>query len=242
MASPLEQFKIKTIGSPITAGGIDLSFTNSALFMVLSVLLVISFLFLSTRKILLKPNKTQMLVESVYSMIMEMVGNNLGKKEEIKYFSIVFTIFLFILAGNLLGIIPYSFTFSSHIAVTFVMAFFVVLLTTIIGFYKHGFKFFGIFLPKGVPIAIAPLIIPIEIISYFSRVLSLSVRLFANMVAGHTMLKIFATFAASSGIIGILPLTMNVGLIGFEIFIAFIQSYIFAILTCVYLSDGVNMH
>ncbi len=242
MASPLEQFEIKTIGSPIQAGGVDLSFTNSALFMVLSVFIVILFLFISTRKILLKPNKWQMLVEVVYSMIMDMVGTNLGKKEELKYFSLVFTIFMFFLIGNLLGLIPYSFTFNSHIIVTITMAFFVVALATFIGFYKHGIKFMSIFLPKGVPVLIAPLIVPIEIISYFSRVLSLSVRLFANMVAGHTMLKIFASFAATTGIIGVLPVTMNIGLIGFEIFIAFIQSYIFAILTCVYLSDGVNMH
>ncbi|MCU0986227.1 MAG: F0F1 ATP synthase subunit A, partial [Acetobacteraceae bacterium] len=160
-------------------------------------------------------------------------------------FPFVFTLFMFVLFGNLLGMMPYAFTFTSHIAVTFTLALVVFVLTTVVALALHGKKFFGYFFPEGAPIWLAPIIIPVEIISYFSRVVSLSVRLFANMVAGHVMLKVFATFVVllgSLGGIGMLgavgPLALNVALVGFEFLVAFLQAYVFAILTCIYLRSS----
>ena len=179
--------------------------------------------------------------ELLYEFIANMINDNIGHKGQ-KFFPFIFTLFTFILFGNLLGMLPYSFTFTSHIIVTFALAMFIFLFITLIGIFMHGFKFFGLFVPKGVPMLMLPLMIPIEIISYLSRPISLSVRLFANMMAGHTMLKIFAGFVFSLGIFGVAPLIVTVALTALEVLIAFLQAYVFTILTCIYLNEAINLH
>jgi F-type H+-transporting ATPase subunit a len=180
--------------------------------------------------------------ELSYEFIAHMIRDNVGTEGR-KYFGFIFTLFMFVFAGNLLGLVPYSFTYTSHIIVTFAMAAVVFVGVTVIGFVKHGVKFFGFFLPTGVPIFMAPLLIPIEVLSYFTRPVSLALRLFANMTAGHTMLKVFAGFVAPLGIIGgIVPLGLVTALTGLELIIAFLQAYVFTILSCVYLNDALHMH
>jgi len=159
-----------------------------------------------------------------------------------KYFPFVFTLFMFVLFGNLLGMTPYSFTFTSHIAVTFALAIVIFIGVTILGFAKHGIHFFSFFLPPGTPLPMWPLLIPIEVISYLSRPISLSVRLFANMLAGHTLLKVIAGFIAVLGVFGVVPLAFVVVLTGLEILIAFLQAYVFTILTCLYINDALHLH
>ena len=159
-----------------------------------------------------------------------------------KYFPFVFTIFMFVLIGNMVGMIPYSFTFTSHIIVTFALAAIVFIGVTVLGFVKHGLRFFSFFVIPGLPWYMLPLLIPIEVISYLSRPISLSVRLFANMLAGHTLLKVFAGFVVSLGFAGFLPLAFIVALTGLEILIAFLQAYVFAILTCLYINDALHLH
>ena len=239
--SPLEQFVIKALsGDPNQVS--FYTFTNSSLFMVIAVVLVIGFLFIGTRRAALVPGRMQCLAEISYEFIANMIRDNVGQEGR-KYFPFIFTLFMFVLAGNMLGMIPYSFTYTSHITVTFVMAAVVFIGVTVIGFMKHGIKFFSFFLPSGVPIAMAPLLIPIEVLSYFTRPVSLALRLFANMTAGHTMLKVFAGFVAPLGIIGgIVPLALVVGLTGLELIIAFLQAYVFTILSCVYLNDALHLH
>ena len=149
---------------------------------------------------------------------------------------------MFVLIGNMVGMIPYSFTFTSHIVVTFALAMVVFLFVTLVGFMRHGFHFLSLFAPKGVPLALAPLLIPVEMISYLVRPVSLSIRLFANMLAGHMVLKIFAGFIVSMGFFGILPYVFSMALVGFEIFVCLLQAYIFTILTCVYFNDAINLH
>ena len=163
-------------------------------------------------------------------------------REGQKYFPFVFTIFMFVLIGNMLGMVPYSFTFTSHIIVTFALATIVFIGVTILGFAKHGLHFFSFFVIPGLPWYMLPLLIPIEVISYLSRPISLSVRLFANMLAGHTLLKVFAGFVVSLGVAGFLPLAFIVALTGLEILIAFLQAYVFAILTCLYINDALHLH
>ena len=246
MASPLSQFEIKKI-IPIEAFGYDISFTNSSLAMLITVILMIFFMFLGLKNLSIIPSRNQSLLESTYEFISEMIGDNIGQ-EGMKYFSFIFTLFLFILLGNLLGMFPYSFTWTSHIIVTFALAFFIFLGVTIIAIYKHGLlKFMGFFAPSGVPKLMLILLVPIEIISYLSRPVSLSVRLFANMMAGHTLLKVIGGFVfvlgANSFIIGgALPLAFLVALTGLEIVIAFLQAYVFAILTCLYINDAIHLH
>jgi F-type H+-transporting ATPase subunit a len=194
------------------------------------------------------PGRLQSLAEVSYEFIYGLVRDQIGHEGR-KFFPFVFTLFMFILFGNMLGMLPYAFTFTSHIAVTFTLALVVFILVTAVALAIHGMHFFSYFFPEGAPKALAPLIIPIEIISYLSRVVSLSVRLFANMVAGHVMLKVFATFVVmmgSAGAIGLLgalaPLAINVALVGFEFLVAFLQAYVFAVLTCIYLHDAVHLH
>jgi F-type H+-transporting ATPase subunit a len=207
--SPLAQFEIKTL-VPLEIGGIDASFTNSSLFMVLTVATVTLFLVGGMRKSALVPGRWQSMAELSYVFIAGM---------------------------------PYSFTFTSHIAVTFAMAFFIFVGVTIIAIAKHKMHFFSFFMPPGVPLYMAPLLVPIEIISYLSRPISLSVRLFANMLAGHTLLKVFAGFIISLGIAaGWLPFAFVVALTGLEFVIAFLQAFVFAILTCLYLNDALHLH
>ena len=240
MADPIHQFEIKKI-VPLELNNIDISFTNSSMFMILAVLVVSIFLILSIKNKKVIPNRFQIISELLYEFIANMINDNIGHKGK-KFFPFIFTLFTFILFGNLLGMLPYSFTFTSHIIVTFVLAMFIFLFVTLIGIFIHGFKFFGLFVPKGVPMLMLPLMVPIEIISYLSRPISLSVRLFANMMAGHTMLKIFAGFIIPLGIFGVAPLMVDVALTALEVLIAFLQAYVFTILTCLYLNESINLH
>ena len=237
---PLEQFEIHRI-VPMKLGGLDLSFTNSALFMVVALTLVTGFLVLGMRRGALVPGRWQCAAELSYEFIAGLIRDTVGAEGR-RYFPIVFSLFMFILVGNLLGMVPYSFTFTSHIIVTFALASVVFIGVTILGFVKHGMRFFGMFVPPGAPIAMWPLLIPIEVISYLSRPISLSVRLFANMLAGHTLVKVIAGFIGIMGVFGILPLAVVVALTGLEILIAFLQAYVFAILTCLYINDALHMH
>lgn len=240
MASPLKQFEIQTL-VPIKVGGIDVSFTNSSLFMTATIIAITLFLTLSTRRRALVPGRWQSLAEIFYEFIAGMIRDNVGPEGR-KYFPFIFTLFMFILFGNLIGLIPYSFTFTSHIIVTFGIAMAVFVGVTIIGFIKHGWRFFGLLLPQGVPWYIAPLLVPIELLSYFTRPVSLSLRLFANMTAGHTMLKVFAGFVAAIGMFGFVPLIFVAALTGLEFLIACLQAYVFTILSCIYLNDALHMH
>tara|TARA_E500000178_G_scaffold95053_1_gene94030 strand:+ start:204 stop:944 length:741 start_codon:yes stop_codon:yes gene_type:complete len=246
MASPLAQFEIKKIFS-LEFSGYDISFTNSSLTMILTVFLISFFLFLGLKKTSIIPNKFQTLVELSYDFIGSMINDNIGK-EGLKYYPFIFSIFFFILIGNLIGMLPFSFTWTSHIIVTFAISFFIFLMVTFLAIYKHGLlKFLAFFAPSGVPKPMLILLIPIEIISYISRPISLSVRLFANMMAGHTLLKVIGGFvfvlAANSYIVGgILPIAFLVALTGLEIVIAFLQAYVFAILTCLYINDAIHLH
>lgn len=238
--SPLEQFQIKEL-IPIEIGGNDISFSNSALMMVIAVTLIIMLMLLGTRKRAMVPGRWQAAAELCYEFVANLIRDTVGNEGR-KYFPFVFTLFMFILFGNLLGMAPYAFTFTSHVAVTFAMAMVVFTGVTILGFAKHGLKFFSFFVPPGVPLWMWPLMIPIEVISYLSRPISLSVRLFANMLAGHTLLKVIAGFIGLLGAAGVVPLVFVVALTGLEILIAFLQAYVFAILTCLYINDALHLH
>lgn len=239
--SPLAQFEIKTL-IPLKLGEIDVSFTNSALFMSLTLIMVTLFLVLGMRQRALVPARWQSMTELSYEFVANLLRDTVGNEGR-KYFPFVFSLFMFILFGNMLGMVPYSFTFTSHIIVTFAMALTVFVGVTILGFVKHGFRFFSFFVPPGVSVVLWPLMIPIEIISYLSRPISLSVRLFANLTAGHTMLKVFAGFIISLGVVGgILPFAFVVALTGLELLIAFLQAYVFTILTCFYINDSIHLH
>ncbi len=239
--NPLEQFKVKPI-IDIEVFGYDISFTNSALFMVLTAVFIIGYFIISFRGNKLVPNRLQMSAELCYKLIANMVGQNVGDKGK-RYVPLMFTIFLFILIANLFGMLPYGFTVTSHISITFVLAMLVFLLVTILGFVLHGFHFLSLFLPKGTPWWLAPLMILIELFAYLARPVSLSLRLAANMVAGHVLMKVMAGFVLSMTIIlNFLPAAFIVVFTGFEIFVAILQAYIFTILSCVYLNDAINLH
>lgn len=240
MASPLEQFEVKTL-VPIEVGGVDISFTNSSLVMAIAVGLGAGFMILATRRGAMIPSRVQAAAELTYEFIAGIIRETIGNEGR-RYFPIIFTLFLFILLGNMLGMVPYSFTFTSHIIVTFAMALTVFLAVTALGFVKHGLHFFSFFVPPGAPIFMWPLLIPIEIISYLSRPISLSVRLFANMLAGHMLLKVIAGFVVALGVVGIIPLAVVIALTGLEILIAFLQAYVFTILTCLYIKDALDLH
>jgi F-type H+-transporting ATPase subunit a len=238
--SPLAQFEIKEL-IPMEIGSLNVSFTNSSLFMVLTFVSVSAFLVMGMRKHAHVPGRWQSMAELSYIFISNMMKDTVGNEGR-AYFPFVFSVFMFVLFGNLWGMIPYSFAFTSHIAVTFTMASFVFIGVTLIALIKHKLHFFSFFMPQGAPIYMAPLLIPIEIISYLSRPISLSVRLFANMLAGHTLLKVFAGFVVSLGALGVLPLVFVVALTGLEFVIAFLQAFVFAILTCLYLNDALHLH
>jgi len=241
-ANPMDQFKVYRIGPEINLGEINLSFTNASLFMTISSFLILLFLFLGTKKKSLVPSKIQFITEASYTFVAKMINDTAGSNAKI-FFPFIFTLFMFVLFANMVGMLPYSFTVTSHIIVTFVLAATIFIGVTILGFIKHGFKYLELFVPKGVPIILLPLIVIIEIISYLSRPVSLSVRLFANMMAGHTMLKVFGGFVISLGLLGgWLPLGFSIALTGLEILVAFLQAYVFAILTCIYLNDALNLH
>ena len=240
--NPMHQFQVYKIGPEINLGGINLSFTNASLFMTISSALILLLLFLGTKKKSLVPTKIQFITEMSYTFIAKMINDTAGSNAK-SFFPFIFTLFMFVLFCNMVGMLPYSFTVTSHIVVTFVLAAIVFVGVTVLGFIKHGIKYLELFVPKGVPVMLLPLIIIIEIISYLSRPVSLSVRLFAYMIAGHTMLKVFGGFVISLGLLGgWLPLSFSVALTGLEILVAFLQAYVFAILTCIYLNDALNLH
>ena len=238
--SPLAQFEIKR-WVPIEIGDVDVSLTNSAAFMLLTVVAIGVFLILGMRRPAMVPGRWQSMVELSYVFIANLVKDTVGTEGR-PYFPFIFTVFMFVLVGNLIGMVPYGFTFTSHIIVTFTMAMVVFLGVTVIALIKHKIHFFTFFMPPGVPLIMAPLLVPIEIISYLSRPMSLSVRLFANMLAGHTLLKVFAGFVVALGLFGVFPLAFVVVLTGLEIVIAFLQAFVFTILTCLYLNDALHLH
>jgi len=241
-ANPMHQFKIYKIGPEINFGNLNLSFTNASLFMIISSILILLLLFFGTKKKSLVPSRIQFITELSYTFVAKMINDTAGTSAK-SFFPFIFTLFMFVLFANMVGMLPYSFTVTSHIIVTFVLAAIVFIGVTVLGFIKHGFKYLQLFVPKGVPLVLLPLIVVIEIISYLSRPVSLSVRLFANMMAGHTMLKVFGGFVISLGLLGgWLPLGFSVALTGLEILVAFLQAYVFAILTCIYLNDALNLH
>ncbi len=250
MHSPIEQFKIKVL-IPITDPifGIDISFTNASLFMVLSAIVPLILLSIGVRSGKIIPDKVQSLGEMIFEFVENLLIENTGNSGR-PYFSFIFTLFLLVLFGNLLGMLPYSYTFTSQIIVTFFMAIFIFLGVTIIGIIKHGFGFLSLFLPSGTPLILQPLLFIIELISYCIRPISLSVRLFANMLAGHTLLKVFGGLAVmliGSGSVflvpvSILPIAAIVGMTALEVLVAVLQAYVFTVLTCIYLNDALNLH
>lgn len=240
-ADPMAQFQIKRL-IPLEIFGHDVSFTNSSLFMVLALVLISGFMIFAMTARALVPGRIQSIAESLYEFVDGIVRENLGEEGK-KYFPWVFSIFVFILALNMLGMIPGSFTVTSHIIVTFALAAMVWLIVTMIGFARHGLGYLKLFVPDGVPLWLMPLIVPIEMVSYLIRPISLSVRLFANMMAGHTMLKVFAGFAVSLPVFAkAFPVLFTAAFTGLEFLVAFLQAFIFTVLTCIYLNDAVNMH
>ncbi len=237
---PMHQFEVNTL-LPIQLGSYDISFTNSALFMVLSAILITGFLVYSTRGRALVPGRWQSMAEMSYEMVANLLRDNVGSAGR-KYFPFVFSLFMFILFGNIIGLVPGSFTFTSHIAVTFAMAIVIFLAVTVIGFARHGAGFLRLFFPHGAPLWTAVILIPIELVSYLSRPISLSVRLFANMVVGHVLLKVIGGFVIMLGIFGVLPLAVLVGITALEFLVAALQAYVFTILTCIYLHDAIHLH
>ena len=236
MSNPIEQFEIKKI-FPIEINGYDISFTNSSLCMILTALSVIVIFSLCLHKRTLIPNKAQCIPESAYEFIYDMLVENIGK-EGLKYFS-----FIFIATGNLLGLFPYSFTFTSHVAAVGTLSIFALILNTFIGIKKQKWGYLRTFFPQGMPWIMAPLIIPIEVISLLSKPLSLTIRLSANMTVGHIILKIIAGFVIALGLLGgEIPFLFAGILIAFEIFIGILQAYIYTILSCIYLGDALHGH
>jgi F-type H+-transporting ATPase subunit a len=242
---PMHQFEIYPL-VPINIGGIDASFTNSSLWMVIAAGVVVLLLLAAPSKLV--PTRLQSVGEVTYEFISNMMRDILGESGR-PFFPFIFTLFMFILAANMIGMVPYSFTVTSHIIVTFALALAVFVGATVVGFVKHGTHYLRLFVPSGVPVVLLPLLVVIEVISYFTRPISLSVRLFANMMAGHTMLKVFAGFVVMFGLagaawmpLGLAPFLLMIGLTGLEVLIAFLQAYVFAVLTCIYLNDAINMH
>lgn len=226
---------------PLHIGSVDISYTNSALLMTIAVALITLLLVVGTRRRAMVPGRLQSVAEMSYEFIAGMVNENIGH-DGIEFFPLVFTIFMFVLFGNMLGLIPYSFTFTSHIIVTFALAIFVFLIATLVAFARHGIHFFSFFFPPGAPVFMAPILVPIEIVSYLSRPVSLSIRLFANMMAGHTMMAVFAGFTITLGLFGFFPIAINVALFALEVIVTALQAYVFTILTCLYLRDAVHLH
>lgn len=238
--SPLEQFEVKTL-IPIDLGGVDVSFTNASLFMILAVAGILLFLTLSMQRRALVPGRWQAMAEMSYEFVAGVVRDNLGPEGK-KFFPFAFTLFMFIFFCNAIALVPYTFAVTSHLIVTAALAILVIVLVTAVGIVKHGLHFFSLFMPKGVPIYMAPLLVPLEVLSYLARPVSLALRLFANLTAGHTMLKVFAGFVVMLGIGGIAPLAVIVVLYGLETLIAFLQAYVFTVLTCIYLNDALHLH
>lgn len=240
MANPVEQFQIEPL-VPLHIGSVNVSFTNSALLMVISVAMVTAFLTLSVRGRALVPGRWQSMAEVFYEFVANMIRDNVGSEGR-KYFPFIFSLFMFVLFGNLLGLVPYSFTYTSHIIVNFGLAATVFIGVTIIGFMRHGTHYLRMFFPHGAPILTAPILVPIELISYLSRPFSLAVRLFANMTVGHIMLKVMGGFVVALGVLGVLPFAFLGAITVLEFGIALLQAYVFTILCCIYLNDAIHMH
>ncbi len=241
MADPLKQFEIKTL-VPIEIGGVDLSFTNASLWMMLTFLSIAFVMVFLTRKQAMIPSRGQNIPELMYEMIKNMTQDIIGYEGR-KYIPFIFSIFTIVLFGNLLGMIPYGFTITSHIIVTAALGLLVVGIVTVMGFVNHGVRFLTLFAPAGIPWPIYFIIIPIELISFLSRPVTLALRLCANMTAGHIMLKVFAAFSVQAGIIfGIGPMIFNAAIVGFELLVAVLQAYIFTILSCIYIKDAIELH
>lgn len=226
---------------PIELLGYDASFTNSALWMVAVIAAISAFMIFSVSERALVPGRWQSMAELSYEFVANMLRQNTGNEGQ-PFFPFVFSLFMFILFANMFGLLPYAFTVTSHIIVTFAMAAFVIGGITLFGLYKHGLGWFRLFVPSGVPVVLLPLITLIELISYLTRPISLSVRLFANMLAGHTMLKVFSGFAIMMGVAGVAPFLFMIAFMGLEVLVAFLQAYVFAILTCIYLNDALHVH
>src|SRR3954447_10544054 len=246
MADPIHQFEIHNIVPLGHIGGQEIAFTNSALFMAITVVGIWALLMAGSSARALVPGRMQSLAELSYEFVANTIESTAGKAG-MKFFPLVFTLFMFILVANCIGLIPYTFTVTTHIIITAALALMVFFTVIVYGFYRNGLKFFGLFVPKGIPIYILPLIVFIEVLSFLSRPISHSVRLFANMLAGHITLKVFASFITllgGLGIVGIagatLPLALVVALTALELLVAFLQAYVFAILTCIYLNDAIH--
>ena len=238
---PLDQFDLHTLIS-FKVGSYNFDFTNSTLFMVIGLLCVSGFLMLVIRKPKLVPGKLQAAGELIHNFVLGTLNENtLGEGE--KYFPFIFSLFCFILTLNLLGLVPHGFTVTSHISVTLALALIVFIVLNVVAFYLHGIKFFSFFLPKGIPLLLAPIMILIELFVYLIRPLTLSIRLAANMIAGHILLYIAATFIVLAGIfVGVIPIPFVIAFTGLELFVAILQAYIFTILTCTYLNDAIHLH
>ena len=246
MANPIEQFRIEPL-IKLAPAGVDISFTNSALMMALAVVGSTTLLTLAMRHKALVPGRAQAAAELCYSFVANMIRENIGDRGR-QYFPLVFTLFSIVLLGNMLGMLPYTFTYTSHLVVTGALALMIFLMVILIGFIQHGAHFVKVCVPPNVPKFLLPLVVAIEIISFLARPVTLSVRLFANMMAGHLILKVFAGFSvmmASMGmaglVAGILPMLFNVAFIAFEFLIAFLHAYVFAILSCIYLKDTIEI-
>ena len=242
---PIHQFEIHKI-VPIEVGGVDISFTNSALFMVLTVLGASAFLLLAAQRRATVPGRWQSAAELTYEFIAKTVRDAAGA-DGMRFFPFVFSLFMFILFANLIGLFPYFFTVTSHLIITAAMALAVILLVIGYGIWNHKLRFFRIFVPSGLPLALLPFIVPIEVLSFVSRPISLSMRLFANMLGGHITLKVLAGFVATLGSAGalgvlgaILPLFATVAVTALEVLVAVLQAYVFAILTSLYLRDALH--
>ena len=240
MSNPMEQFVVKPI-IPLEVGGIDISFTNSALFMMLAVAASTLLFALCLRKRTLVPSVAQSVPETIYEFISSLLRENVGV-EGLKYFPFIFTVFLFVAFGNLLGLFPYAFTFTSHLTAVGSLSLIALAFNVLIGIRKKKIGWLRTFMPKGIPMALAPLIVPIEMISFLSKPFSLTVRLVANMTVGHIMLKIIAGFVAALGLLGFIPVLFNCCIVCFEIFIALLQAFIYTVLSCIYLGDALHEH
>ena len=243
-ADPIHQFEITKLFTIGHIGGHEIAFTNSSAYMFMTVA-VISLLMLGTGRQLI-PGRMQSVAELSYEFVASTIRSTAGS-EGMKFFPLIFSLFMFIMISNFIGIVPYTFTVSSHLIVTVALALVVFFTVLFYGLYKNGLKFFKIFVPSGVPIAILPLVMFIEVLSFFLRPVSHSVRLFANMLAGHIALKVFASFIGMLGALGflgwagaVLPLGLTMALTALELLVAFLQAYVFAILTCIYLNDALH--
>jgi F-type H+-transporting ATPase subunit a len=246
MADPIHQFEITKLVIFGHVGGHEIAFTNSALFMAITVVAIAVFLIGASSARALIPGRLQSLAEISYEFVANTIQSTAGT-EGMKFFPLVFSLFMFILMANMIGLVPYTFTVTSHIIITAALALLVFLTVIVYGFWKNGLRFFKLFVPSGIPIYILPLIVFIEVLSFLSRPISHSVRLFANMLAGHITLKVFASFITLLGGLGIagwfgatLPLILVVALTALELLVAFLQAYVFAILTCIYLNDAIH--